>query len=200
MHNLISAYLKVKTMKSRTMDLSFCKRLPVSMFLILFSTVACMDGAYLAVAQKAPDVSSVQSTQIAGPHPVGLKVVNQFDFSRSYRFSTDELGQPYKGERARPLQTLIWYPAQKTGEKPMTVGDYVHLIATNARYDKPSAENEEASSRKEMENILSNLLWAVRDAPQETGKFPLVIYSPGMDDESWDNASLCEYLLVMVML
>jgi len=33
-------------------------------------------------------------------------------------------GQALEGERARPLQTLIWYPAIKSDNKAMTVGDY----------------------------------------------------------------------------
>jgi hypothetical protein len=49
---------------------------------------------------------------------VGLNVVEQYDYSRVYRHSTDALGKPYSGERARPLQTLVWYPAQKNPRKP----------------------------------------------------------------------------------
>jgi hypothetical protein len=84
-----------------------------------------------AHAQSAPVVVSGDQrfhfTEKPGPDAVGLKVVEQYDFSRSYRSVTDELGKPYQGERARPLQTLIWYPAQKSSGKPMTVGDYGDL-------------------------------------------------------------------------
>jgi hypothetical protein len=59
-----------------------------------------------------------------GPYPVGLRVVEQYDYSRIYHSTTDDLGKPYQGERARPLQTLIWYPAIKSDNKAMTVGDY----------------------------------------------------------------------------
>ena len=47
-----------------------------------------------------------------GPHGVGLKVVEQYDASRSYLPLTDAVGKPTQGERARPLQTLIWYPGE----------------------------------------------------------------------------------------
>ena len=42
-----------------------------------------------------------------GPHHVGLRVVEQYDYSRTYRHFIADLGKPFQGERARPLQTLI---------------------------------------------------------------------------------------------
>jgi pimeloyl-ACP methyl ester carboxylesterase len=148
----------------------------------------------MAMAQNAPVAPPLESTETSGPHAVGLKVVNQYDYSRNYRFSTDELGEPFRGERARPVQTLIWYPAEKSKAKPMTVADYLHFLTTNARYDKLDGEKEEAQSRKEMASRLATPMWAVSNAPVEAGRFPIVIYAPGMDDDAWENASLCEYL------
>src|ERR1035438_7190085 len=69
-------------------------------------------------------------TEKPGPYAVGLKVVDQYDFSRTYRPKVYALGKSTLGERARPLQTLIWYPAEKSGKKPFTVGDYSDLLAT----------------------------------------------------------------------
>jgi tetratricopeptide (TPR) repeat protein len=37
-------------------------------------------------------------------------------------------------------------------------------------------------------------LWAVRDAPLASGRFPVVIYAPSFTAMSWENADLCEYL------
>jgi hypothetical protein len=48
-----------------------------------------------------------------GSHAVGLKVVEQYDYSRIFQPLIDDLGQPYRGERARPLQTLIWTQPRK---------------------------------------------------------------------------------------
>jgi hypothetical protein len=42
-------------------------------------------------------------TEKPGPHAVGLKVVEQYDYSRTFRHSTDEFGKPYQGEHAPPL-------------------------------------------------------------------------------------------------
>lgn len=128
-----------------------------------------------------------------GPFAVGLKVVYQYDYSRPYLPLTDQLGKPTLGERARPLQTLIWYPAQKSGGKAMTVADYADLLATETSFDKPIPATAE-DWKKGMTPTLKDSLWAVRDAPLEAGRFPLVIYAPSFGDMAWQNADLCEYL------
>jgi dienelactone hydrolase len=131
-------------------------------------------------------------TEKPGPYSVGLKVVHQYDYSRIFRESVDELGKPYEGERARPLQTLIWYPAEPGG-KSMTVGDYVRLVATETNFDKPNSLDVLRESLSLGPNTKSTL-WAVRDAPQKSGRFPIVIYAPSFSSWAWENADLCEYL------
>jgi tetratricopeptide (TPR) repeat protein len=133
-------------------------------------------------------------TQSPGPNAVGLKVVEQYDFSRTYRPLTDELGKPTQGERARPLQTLIWYPAQKNSTKPMTVGDYGDLVATETTFGKPDLTADWKQWLDSMKPSMKDPMWAVRDARPLTGRFPLVIYAPSFSSMSWENADLCEYL------
>jgi dienelactone hydrolase/predicted negative regulator of RcsB-dependent stress response len=125
---------------------------------------------------------------------VGLKVVEQYDYSRIYRRLTDDLGKPYQGERARPLQTLVWYPAEKSSAKPMTVGDYGNLLATETSFGKARMSIDSEDSIKGMKPTLAMPLWAVRDAPLVSGRFPVVIYAPSFSAMSWENADLCEYL------
>jgi dienelactone hydrolase len=133
-------------------------------------------------------------TEAVGPHAVGLKVVEQYDYSRTYHSAVDPLGKPYTGERARPLQTLVWYPAEKTGKLPMTLGDYAALRATETDF----AGNIPADTLKDMNadfgDALKDKLWAVRDAPMEGGHFPVIIYAPSFSNVSWENVDLCEYL------
>jgi dienelactone hydrolase/predicted negative regulator of RcsB-dependent stress response len=129
-----------------------------------------------------------------GPHGVGLKVVEQYDYSRTYRHSTDDLGKPYLDERARPLQTLIWYPAKRSGAKPMTVGDYANLMATETSFGQPNLTADAKEEIAGMKPTLATPLWAERDAPLESGRFPVVIYAPSFSSISWENADLCEYL------
>lgn len=151
-----------------------------------------------AHAQSAPVAASGDQrfhfTEKPGPHAVGLKVVEQYDFSRSYRSITDELGKPYPGERARPLQTLVWYPAQKSSAKPMTVGDYGALLAGETSFDKPDLSPDWKQWLDAMKPSLNDSMWAVRNAPLQAGKFPVVIYAPSFSSMSWENADLCEYL------
>jgi len=149
-------------------------------------------------AQSAPVVVSGDQRfhfpEKPGPDAVGLKVVEQYDFSRSYRSVTDELGKPNQGERARPLQTLIWYPAQKSSGKPMTVGDYGDLLATETTFGRPQLAPDWKHWLDSMKPTLKDSMWAVRDAPLLGGKFPVVIYAPSISSMSWENADLCEYL------
>jgi hypothetical protein len=157
--------------------------------------IALVAGAH---AQNSPAAASVDPrfrfTEKPGPHAVGLKVVEQYDFSRTYRSRTDDLGKPYVGERARPLQTLIWYPALKSGGKPMTVGDYGDLLATEVSFGKPQLAPDWKQWLDAMKPTLKDSMWAVRDAPLLAGKFPVVIYAPSISSMSWENADLCEYL------
>ncbi len=138
--------------------------------------------------------STFHFTERPGSHAVGLKVVEQYDYSRTYRPATDELGKPQSGERARPLQTLIWYPAQASSEKAMTVGDYIQLKATETSFGKPEASPEMKEWMDEAKPTDKDAMWARRDAPLAAGRFPVVIYAPSFSSTSWENADLCEYL------
>jgi dienelactone hydrolase len=128
-----------------------------------------------------------------GPYKVGLKVVEQYDFSRAFRGAVDLLGRPYTGQRARPLQTLVWYPAEANTGKPMTVADYAALAATETSFDKPETQKVKDLSSG-LTPTLRDSLWAVRDAPPKAGKYPLVVYAPSFNSVSWENADLCELL------
>lgn len=149
---------------------------------------------FASICAGAQNPQRFQFTEKPGPHGVGLKVIQQYDYSRTWRSAVDELGQPYRGERARPLQTLIWYPAMKSGKATMTVRDYEMLRLTEVDFDKkptPADLGERDSGRKD---TFDDHLLAVRDAPVEAGHFPVVIYAPSFSNVSWENADLCEYL------
>ena len=148
----------------------------------------------VAAILQAEDKPLFHFTEKPGPYSVGLKVVEQYDESRIYRSLIDDLGKPYQGERARPLQTLVWYPARKSTAKPMTVADYGKLLASETSFDKPHMAHQDADWVHSMTPTLTMPLWAVRDAPAEAGHFPVVIYAPSFSAMSWENADLCEYL------
>jgi tetratricopeptide (TPR) repeat protein len=138
--------------------------------------------------------STFHFTEKPGAHAVGLRVVEQYDYSRTYLPATDELGKPQSGERARPLQTLIWYPAQASSEKAMTVDDYIQLKGTERSFGKAGASPDVKEWREDAKPTLKDAMWARRDAPLAAGRFPVVIYAPSFSSTSWENADLCEYL------
>lgn len=139
------------------------------------------------VAAVMAQVSSFKFTEPPGPYPVGLRVVDQFDASR-----------PFAGERARELQTLVWYPAAPNTARPMTVGDYVDLTLSESRASSPAANHEKPERyTKWMSRIGSSLgepLRSARGVAAARGRFPVVIYAPSDSAVSWENADLCEYL------
>jgi len=129
-----------------------------------------------------------------GPHGVGLRVVEQYDRARAFGYRTDELGKVRTGERTRPLQTLMWYPAAADGRPPMTIRSYVSLLATETSFGRPIESAGMKEWTRGLSAALNTPLWAVRDAAPLSGRFPVVIYAPSMSSLSWENADLCEYL------
>ncbi|MCC3156560.1 dienelactone hydrolase family protein [Hymenobacter sp. 15J16-1T3B] len=140
-----------------------------------------------------------------GPHAVGFRVVQQYDYTRSYRDKTDLVtGKPYAGERARPVQTLVWYPAQKGGT-PVRYADYMRTEATDETFSRPEAEltaylesrRQWATARigaKAAQAMLEQRMWAVSNAQPAAGKYPVVIYAAGGGGAAHEAADFCEYL------
>jgi dienelactone hydrolase len=149
------------------------------------------------------DKSNFTYSVTFGPHPVGFRVVHQYDYSRVYKPAVDLEGKPIAGERARPIQTLIWYPAQPdTSARPMLYGKYLDLLATEEIFDADSAQRDATikaaiafygvGEKFETERMQSTrALW---EAKQASGKFPVVIYAPGLSNPAFENSDLCEYL------
>lgn len=132
--------------------------------------------------------------QARGPHGVGVRVIEHFDFSRTFSSKNDPLGRPNRKERARPLQTLVWYPTQAPSEIVMRVRDYLALWASETDFECAALPYEAEQWSQALAPALDDKLWAVRDAPDAAGPFPLVIYAPSFSSRAWENADLCEYL------
>lgn len=147
--------------------------------------------AILAVAVHGQKYSAPHFRVERGPFPVGLKVADQYDRTRVFqrRLSEDSVL-----DGPRPLQTLIWYPAEKSSSRRMTVGDYLALTRTETSFETP----EETPTSKEWTSYLGPVqhgpMRAIRDAPAKNGRDPVIIYSPSFSSVSWENADLCEYL------
>ena len=161
----------------------------------------------------APGYSQEEQTPIwpelePGPHQVGYTVLHLYDFSRTYKPDVDYFGTKTEGELARPVQISIWYPASPAPDaRRLTYGDYRRVsisetdfsraesIWTDAglNFAKMSVLRRGGKPDKIME-VFDRVSWAVLDAEQIPGPFPLILYGPGGDCPPWDNAVLCEYL------
>jgi len=139
-----------------------------------------------------------------GRHGVGFKLVQQYDHTRQYKTRVDmTTGEPTSGERARPMQALVWYPAARGG-KPVSFRDYLATIPTEDDFTRGAAEVErmvaariDSHAGKRREVLLRELakpMLAVRDARPENGRFPVVIYAPSFSSNGVENTDLCELL------
>jgi dienelactone hydrolase len=139
----------------------------------------------------------------AGPHAVGLQVKQLYDRSRVYKTRVSLVtGKPANGERARPMQMLTWYPAARGG-KPMTFRDYYNYGATEADFAPDAAALKRVTETRlagltasgpAVAHVLAQPMRALRDAPAQAGKYPVVIYAPSFSASAAENADLCEYL------
>jgi pimeloyl-ACP methyl ester carboxylesterase len=161
-------------------------RQPVLLCCLLFGSLTFAVGENYAAVKFAAQ---------PGPYAVGVRVVEQYDSGRHFGSAGDEKPvQSTQAERGRPLQTLVWYPAQKSAGKAMTMGDYVALMDTEVSFGKPQMTRDGDVLKGWLHASLGQSLSAVRDASFAMGRFPVVIYAPSFSSWSWENADLCEYL------
>lgn len=152
----------------------------------------------IAAAGPAHAVSDFTASLPPGQFDVGLRVIHQYDYSRVYKPSIDYVtGKPPQGERARPVQTLLWYPA-KSGGKPVSYRDYMSTTASAREFGRPAAAADaliQASARTPaMQAEVARPMLARGEAPAREGKFPVIVYAPSFSAHAAENADLCEYL------
>ncbi len=158
-----------------------------------FFTMAFI-GFTSALAQTAP-AFHFEFVEKPGQYSVGLKVVEQYDRSRSFQASTASTGNPVATTGPRPLQTLVWYPAEKSSQATMTFGDYGALIKTETSFGKPVEQGKPQSFVAAFMQGTTDLhSWAIRDATVQPGHFPVLIYAPSVNAPATENIELCEYL------
>jgi dienelactone hydrolase len=133
-----------------------------------------------------------------GPYNVGFRVVEQHDNSRSYEAMDNVNGKLAKRQGVRPLQTLIWYPAQHGSGAQMNYGDYLKLFTSEDSFSLTPSEAAEVL-RQDLQDYRadadpSEKMWGRKDAKSENGNFPLVVYAPSFGGPGFENADVCEYL------
>lgn len=115
----------------------------------------------------------------AGPHAIGFTQLQRFDASRPYRSARRLDGTPRGGERARPIEVSIWYPAvASAGAQPLTFGDYVAMDdgGEDTLFNVPLLNTATKEQRAQLRPMKAR---AVRDVKPAAGKFPLILYSLG---------------------
>lgn len=159
----------------------------------------------LASATAASAADGFVFSNPPGPYPVGVRVEARYDYSRVYRPAFDMVtGRPEIHERARPIQSITWYPARAKG-KPLTWRDYMATKPTEDAFWLQAAEvqravevniagNAAGLAPAAVERMLAQPMWGSRDAQAASGKFPVVIYAPSFSAAASENVDLCEYL------
>ncbi len=143
-----------------------------------------------------------------GRHPVGWRVSVRADGGRLY---ADAFAQP----GPRPILFAVWYPAQKSGAARMVQGDYLRLegpgtppaharflqrLATVSRRVIAEEILEPAEpwllepDAEVVRRYLAQETLASRGAPALPGRFPLLVYHPGLGGHYADSAPLLEHL------
>ncbi len=149
----------------------------------------CIAGlAFLLAAFSAEAVRP--GGMAPGPHEVGFRVAQQYDYTRIFKPRTDAVtGAPVQGERARPMQMLVWYPAAGPSPRRARYADYARTRLTEQTFGA-TATDIPAQARVAADSPM--LAWV--DARPAAGRFPLVVYAPGAGGWADENADLCEYL------
>ncbi len=168
-------------------------------------TIVCTSLVIYAVAASAAIAQSpLRFTVPTGPYAVGFRTVDQFDYSRSMGERYDDDGKIEQGVRPRAMQTSIWYPAAGRGT-PMGWNDYAALAVRPGEFPPEEAAARRTNAERfafargsrdtvRIRRELGSAMQATRDAAPSKGKFPVVIYGPSFNAQSFENATLMEYL------
>lgn len=159
--------------------------------LVLFAAAGCAHAQSTFTFSNQP-----------GAFGVGLHLVRQYDQQRTFGAIPAAAGAR-ASEGKRPIQTAVWYPAQKGG-KPIRYSDYLAVVGwevdfqsspdTEAKVEAEWLKFAEAMPAAQMASVRSQSMWAVRDAVPAPGKFPVVIYAPSLNGTVFENADLAEFL------
>jgi hypothetical protein len=134
-----------------------------------------------------------------GPHAVGYRSLYRLDHTRQYdpEFATDATKPPV--HKPRPILICSWYPAQKTDAKPREYRRYLDVSSDGTPLapfaGRPSRHvaavvseetvgkgpaNRTPAETAAFERLLATRTFAAEDAPPVEGRFPVVIYHPGL--------------------
>lgn len=139
-----------------------------------------------------------------GNYEVGLKVIQTYDYSRTFGPKIIENG--VMKNNARPIQILVWYPSAEKGEK-LTFQDYLLLGVSEVNFSERSESEKtrliemhkrnfqrHGADLENMNSILNRKSYSSFNSKSQEGKFPLIVYAPGGNERCFENFMLAEYL------
>ena len=139
-----------------------------------------------------------------GQYAVGFKTIEQYDYSRTFQPKADYFGNPIEGERARPVQICVWYPAVPDDNlMPMVYAEYVYPYPENENFINvlSNLQNREIQAltmiigdQAVINDAMNAQFAGLRDAQPAEGQFPLLLYIPDLTASYCDQGVLCEYL------
>jgi len=176
---------------------------PSRSFLLFF--IFFFNG-YFNHAQTSPLWNNLKQ----GNYKVGFTCQWKMDYSRAWGQSDmvkeDYSNKPY----GRPVRISMWYPATSSANaKPMKMKDYLYINTNDPTAAKAQAtiagkdigDNSKSikglfsGDEKEFQKFLNTSSEAVLNAAYIKGQqFPLLIYSLGQNDYTFENVILFEYL------
>lgn len=180
---------------------AFCRRPVFALWIVLLASPAIAQEPILWGRLKP------------GPYAVGFRALYQLDLARQYdpEYVADPNHPP--AARPRPILVCLWYPAQRTQAEPIAYRQYLEISSSDpaaASFAKrlmpyirdvvceetigKNLESLSAGEAAAFERFLKLKTFAVKDAPAANGRFPLVIYHPGLGGSYEDNSVLFEYL------
>ena len=148
-----------------------------------------------------------------GRYPVGFRSLYQLDIARSYDADYPAPGSTPR-KKPRPIFLAIWYPAAALHDNAMVYRDYFRAVSADSRgrrfrpapaqvhprHGLPSTCSARSSRSSPTRSApIGTRCSPRRSSPPRTcppaaGKFPVVIYHPGLGGTFEDNAVACEYL------
>lgn len=176
-------------------------------------TCACFAGLFCAPAVQS---KGARAEPVGTPAPlwgdlepgafsVGFRVLYERDKTRTWLSPSSGAAAADPG---RPIRISLWYPAAPApGARPMRYGDYFHfdgppdfkaLDDALERGDRESWTADLAGASPNGAAIFAKLLAtpaaAFANAAIAPGRFPVVLYAPGLGARADANAELGEYL------
>lgn len=168
-------------------------------FMLLF---LCLCIVVPADAQGTP--SPLWGDLKPGSYGVGFRFQWRSDPSRTWQ-PARRRGQPFRADlEGRPIRIELWYPADSRATAPrMTYRDYIELPSPKGTFQQAGVaiRNRDqlmaslSAPPDKLDALLSTRVAAHAGVTPAAGRFPLLIYFPGLNDsQSLNVFVLAEYL------